>query len=483
MEKGSDLNVFLNPKSVAVIGASQKPKSWGSAIMEDLLSRPYPGKVYPVNVNGKSVYDLPAFKDVREIKGPVDLAIFIIPEQAVEETITACSQKQVKGIIIVTSGFGEISETGIARERALVKLAHSYGIRLLGPNVSGVYNLHADFVAARTRTKQIRRTALAAISQGGFAFHDLLASGSHRNTGVGKFVHTGNECDLTVTDFLEHFGQDPDVKGIVLYIETIRDGRRFIRVARQVTKEKPVVAYKAGRTPGGARAAQSHTAALAGTTEIYKALLHQVGIIVSPTMELLLPLGHALLERPPMRGSKVAIVTMGGSWGVTLTDFVEENGLLVPELSLNLQKRLTSLGMPRRASTRNPIDIGAIGQFPPVDTVKSIGREVLSSGEVDAIILHGIGLPGIVKENVLFTNQPFLELEKRMILGFNSLETEIKRPVLIGNHSSPWESQAIFDMNQLGIRIYQRIDEIAQLLSLMYKYWKDWGRKGLPPST
>lgn len=477
MGKSSDLNVFLRPKSVAVIGASQKPRSWGSAIMEALLSRPYTGKLYPVNLNEKSIYDIPAYKDVREINGPVDLAIFIIPEQAVEETITACSQKQVKGIIIVTSGFGEVSETGIVREKSLVKLAHSYGIRLLGPNVSGVYNIHADFVAARTRTKRIRPTTLAAISQGGFAFHDLLASGSHRNTGVGKFVHTGNECDLTATDFLEHFGQEPDVKVIVLYIETIRDGRRFITVARQVTKEKLVVAYKAGRTPGGARAAQSHTAALAGTTEIYKGLLHQVGIIVSPTMELLLPLGHALLERPPMRGRKVAIVTMGGSWGVALTDFLEENGLLVPELSLNLQRRLSSLGMPRRASTRNPIDIGAIGQFPPVDTVQSIGREVLSSGEVDALILHGVGLPGMLKEDALSTNQPFLEMERQMILGFNSLEKEINRPVLIGNHASLWESQAIFDMNQLGIRIYQRIDEIAQLLSLMYIYWKDWGSK------
>lgn len=477
MGKSSDLNVFLRPKSVAVIGASQKPRSWGSAIMEALLSRPYTGKLYPVNLNEKSIYDIPAYKDVREINGPVDLAIFIIPEQAVEETITACSQKQVKGIIIVTSGFGEVSETGIVREKSLVKLAHSYGIRLLGPNVSGVYNIYADFVAARTRTRRIRPTALAAISQGGFAFHDLLASGSHRNTGVGKFVHTGNECDLTATDFLEHFGQEPDVKVIVLYIETIRDGRRFITVARQVTKEKLVVAYKAGRTPGGARAAQSHTAALAGTTEIYKGLLHQVGIIVSPTMELLLPLGHALLERPPMRGRKVAIVTMGGSWGVALTDFLEENGLLVPELSLNLQRRLSSLGMPRRASTRNPIDIGAIGQFPPVDTVQSIGREVLSSGEVDALILHGVGLPGMLKEDALSTNQPFLEMERQMILGFNSLEKEINRPVLIGNHASLWESQAIFDMNQLGIRIYQRIDEIAQLLSLMYIYWKDWGSK------
>ncbi|MCJ7596253.1 MAG: CoA-binding protein, partial [Desulfobacterales bacterium] len=434
MEESGDLNVFLNPGSVAIIGANERPGSWGSVILQRLLSRNYAGKVYAVNLQAKSVYGIPAFKDVREIPGPVDLVILAIPEQSVEETISACGLKKVKGITIITAGFGEISDYGIDREKALARLARSFGTRLLGPNVSGTFDLHADFLAAGSRTEGIRATPLAGISQGGFAFNDLLASGLHRGMGVGKFIHTGNECDLTVTDFLEHFGDDPEVKAVLLYIETIRDGRRFIKVARQVTRKKPVVVYKAGRTPGSARAARSHTAALSGTKEIYEGLFDQVGIIVSPTMELLLPLGHALIERPPMRGNRVAVITMGGSWGVVLSDFLEETGLLVPELSMNLQGRLKSMGMPDRASSKNPVDIGAMGRYPDVDRVLSLGREILSSGEVDALILHGIGRPGMFKEKEGTNEALVLEVEKRMITVFNDLEKESGFPVLIGSH-------------------------------------------------
>lgn len=466
----SDLDVFLTPRSVAIIGANERPGSWGSVMTQRLLSRDYPGKVYAVNLQSASVYGIPTVKDIRQIEGPVDLVILAIPEQSVEETIHTCGEKKVKGITIITAGFGETSDQGIGREKALAGLARSYGMRLLGPNVSGTFNLHADFLAAASRAKGLQCTSLAAVSQGGFAFSDLLASGYNRGMGVGKFIHTGNECDLTVTDFLEHFGGDPQVKGILLYIEAIRDGRRFARVARQVTREKPVVVYKAGKTPGSARAARSHTAALSGMKEIHEGLLDQVGIIVSPTMELLLPLGHALIERPPMRGNRVAVITMGGSWGVVLSDFLEEMGLSVPELSANLQNRLKSLGMPDRASPRNPVDIGAMGRHPKVDKVLALAREVLSSGEVDALVLHGIGRPGMLKGNSHTEDLALLQIEKEMIEKFNDLEKETRFPALIGCHYTQWESQAICDLNEKGIRIYSRIDEIAQLLYGMYKY-------------
>lgn len=469
MEK-SDIEPFLTPRAVAIIGANEKPGAWGSAMMQRILSRGYPGKVYPVNLQSKLVYGIPAVKDIREIPGPVDLVILAIPEQSVEETIIACGEKKVKGITIITAGFGETSEQGLGREKALTRLARSYGMRLVGPNVSGTYNLHYDFLAVASRTKGLRCTPLAAISQGGFAFSDLLSSGNNRGMGVGKFIHTGNECDLTVTDFLEYFGSDPQVEGILLYIETVRDGRRFARVARQVAGEKPVVVYKAGRTPASARAARSHTAALSGMKEIYQGLLEQVGVIVSPSMELLLPLGHALIERPRMRDNRVCIITMGGSWGVVLSDFLEEMGLSVPELSADLQNRLKSLGMLDRASPRNPVDIGAMGRHPEVKKVLAIGREVLSSGEVDALVLHGIGRPGMLRQDSPAADLALLEVEKEMIEKVSALEKETGYPVLIGCHYTQWESQTISDLTEKGIRIYSRIDEIVQLLCGMYRY-------------
>jgi acetyl-CoA synthetase (ADP-forming) len=468
----SDLDVFLNPKSVAVIGATERPGSWGSFIMQGLLSRNYPGKIYPVNSRVNQVYGIAATKDLKEIKEPIDLVILTIPEQSVEKAIADCGQRRVKGVIIVTAGFGEAFESGKGREEALARLARSYGIRLLGPNVSGTFNLHADFNGSASPAEHLLRTSLAAICQGGYAFYELLASAFSRGMGVGKFIHTGNECDLTSTDFLELLGSDPDVKAILMYLEVIREGRRFIEISRRVTKEKPIVVYKAGRTPGASRAAQSHTGALSGAKEVYRGALHQAGITVAPTMELLLPLGHALVERPPMKGKKVAIVTMGGSWGVALTDSLEEEGLCVPELSVKLQKSLRSLGMPPRASTKNPVDIGASGLFFETDTLVAIGREILSSGEVNALILHGVSRPGMLGKDAPPRLKLFLDINKEVIRRFHGLEKTTGLTVLIGSPYTPWQSQAVHDLNEEGIRIYNRLDEIAQLLSLMHDYWE-----------
>jgi acyl-CoA synthetase (NDP forming) len=468
----TELSVFLNPKSVAVIGATERPGSWGSYIMQGLLSRRYPGKIFPINRHADHIYGIPAFRDVLDVEEPIDLAVLTIPEHSVEKAVTSCGQKKIKGLTIITAGFGETSEIGKDREKALARLARSFGIRVLGPNVSGTFNLHAEFNASSSPAEHLVNTPLAAVCQGGYAFNDLLASGFPRGMGVGKFIHTGNECDLTVTDFLEHFGQDPDVQAIVMYIEAIRDGRRFSQVARDVSMAKPVVVYKGGRTPGAARAAQSHTGALAGTREIYQGLFHQAGVVISPSMELLLPLGHALIERPPVRGRRIAIMTMGGSWGVALSDSLEEAGLIVPELSSNLQRSLRSLGMPLRASTRNPVDLGASGLFFEVDTFIALGHEVLCSGEVDALILHGMGRAGMLGKDAPPKVKLFLDTNKRVIKGFVDLEKETGLPVLIGSIFTPWESQIVYDLNEQGIRIYNRLDETAQLLSLMYEYWK-----------
>ena len=471
------LHVFLNPRSVAIIGATQRQGSWGSFIIEGLRFYNYSGHIYAVNHRGNRVYDMPAFKDVREIPEKVDLAILTIPKISVEEAVTACGEKGVKGVAIVTAGFGEAAEKGLEREKALSELARSYGMRLLGPNISGTFNLHDGYNGSSGPIGYMRPSPLAAACQGGFAFQDLLASGYHRGMGVGKFVHTGNECDLTVTDFLEHFGNDEDVKGILMYVETIRDGRRFMEVAREVTRKKPVVVYKAGKTPGSARAAQSHTAALAGTREIYDGMFQQVGITVSPTMEELLVLGHALVERPNMRGPRVGIVTMGGSWGVALADTLEEQGLAVPELSSVLQNRLRHLGMPERASTKNPVDIGASGRWNETDVILSIGREIIASQEVDALIMHGMGRPGMRTDKALTSQEAFLEFEKEIIIGFDALQSYAGFPVLIGSHYSPWESQAVKDVNALGVRVYNGLHEIAQVLSGLYgRYCINEGR-------
>jgi acyl-CoA synthetase (NDP forming) len=472
MEDDGELEVFLNPKSVAVIGATERPGSWGSFIMQGLLSKTYGGKIYPINQHARQIYGIPAFQGVEEIAEPIDLAVITIPKKSIEQTIEACGKKQIRGVSIITAGFGEASGSGGEREKALAQLARRYGMRVLGPNVSGTFNLHAGFNASASPSEHLQCNSLAAVCQGGYAFYDLLASGFSRGMGVGKFIHTGNESDLTTTDFLEHFGDDPEVQAILMYIEAIRDGKRFFDVASAVSEKKPIVVYKAGRTSGAARAARSHTGALAGERRIYEGLFRQAGIILAPTMEILLPMGLALVDRPPMKGRRIGVVTMGGSWGVALCDALEEAGLVVPELSEALQGSLRSLGMPGRASTRNPVDIGASGLFFSTDILLGLGRAILRSGEVDALILHGMPRPGMLDGNAPERFKAFLDINKGIIKGYDDLERETGLPVLIGSIYTPWESQAVHDLNQSGIRFYNRIDETARLLALMHQYWR-----------
>ena len=465
------LNPFLSPKSVAVIGATERPGSWGSFIMKGLLSGPFPGPVYPVNPQAGQVFGLPAFGKVGEIPGPVELAVFTIPEQAVEETLRECGGKGVRGVTIVSAGFGEAVEGGKQRERELARLARSYGMRLLGPNVSGSFNLQAGFNASAAPVGYLIKTPIAGICQGSYAIYDLLAHGYSRGMGLGMFVQTGNEADLTITDFLEYAGADPQVQGVMMYIEGVKDGRRFADVVRQVARTKPVIVYKAGKTPDAIRAAQSHTGALGGSYRVYEGFFEQFNIIDCPTMELLLPLSHALVERPSMRGKRVAILTMGGSWGVALSDVLDAEGLCVPILSLGLQTKLRELGMPIRASVKNPVDIGASGLFQKVDTLTALGREILASGEVDALILHGLGRAGRLSEGIPDELRVYLEINKSIVRGYAEMEKTFNVPVLIGTIYSPGESQAVFDLNQEGIRTYDRLDETAQILSRLARYW------------
>jgi acetyltransferase len=471
-----DIDVFLNPKSVAVIGASERPGSWGSFIMRGLVSAKFPGQIYPVNSRAGAVLGIPAFKSMAEIKDPVDLAVCAIPDKFVEETIAACGQKGVKGITIITAGFAETSDQGRQQQTSLAALARSYGIRIIGPNVSGTFNLVAGFNASSIPADGLLPTSISAICQGGYAFYDILSSGRAKGLGVGQFIHTGNESDLTVTDFLEAFGKDHSVRAIVMYVETLRDGRRFMKVARKVTDVKPVVVYKAGRTADSARAAHSHTGALSGPWPVYKGLLRQTGAIISPTMEMLLPIGHALIERPPMAGRRVAIITVGGSWGVALTDCLAEAGMSVPEFSPDLQRKLRNLGMPDRASVKNPLDFGASGQFLAVDFPVSLARAIMASKQADAMVVHGIGRPGMHTADTPEEWKIFLDIEKQQVNKICALEKEMGIPVLIGSHYNPWESQAVSDLSQQGVRVYNRLQEIAGLLKALYEY----GRRKIP---
>ncbi len=483
-----EIEVFFNPMSIAVIGATDRPGTWGFFVMMGLtggavpgLTKPrertYKGEIYPVNRRAEKVFGIPAYKDVREISGEVEAAVISVPEEMVEEMIRACGEKGVKGISIITAGFGEAVEGGEQREAAMAELARSYGMRVVGPNVGGAYNLHSGYNTTVTASDtmgapELKARPVAGICQGGYALFDLQVSAAGRNMGFGKFIQTGNECDLKATDFMEYFADDPEIQVLALYLESIRDVDRFRRAVERIGGGKPIVVYKAGRTEAGARAAKSHTGGMAGDDRLCRALFRQANIIESPTMELLIPLAHAALELPPMKGNRVAIMTYGGSWGVPLTDMLESEGLKVPELSPALQEELHGAGMPERASTRNPVDLGAAGMMAlPPETLLGLARSIIRSGEVDALVLHGLGRPVMLNEETM-PMKFYFDFETDLMRQFNALQEELRVPVLLGSHYDHRQSQAVHDATRRGIRVYYRLDEIAHVLGRMAAYWR-----------
>ena len=474
MTSHKELKTFINPENITVIGASERPGAWGSFIMESLLAWKFTGNIYPVNPKAKTIYGVPAFPDINAVPDPVDLAVIAIPVEFLEATVKVCGEKGYTGVTIITAGLSEAIKDGLEKEKKLSKMAASYGMRLLGPNVSGTFNLHAGFNASGSPANFLFPSPLAGICQGGYAIYDLISSVYEKKMGLGKFIHTGNECDITVTDFLEYFGDDEEVKGIMMYLETLRDGDRFFKAARKIAPKKPIIIYKAGRTQAGSRAANSHTGALACRQNIFEAAFKQANIIFCPTMELLIPLADALVERPPMLGNKVGIITMGGSWGVALSDTLEENGLSIPLFSQSLRQKLTELGMPERASTKNPVDIGAAGalSFSP-ETLLKMGKAILASGEVNSLVVHGFGRPGFLDKNIPETWKEFTAIEISIMERFNSLEKELGFPILLGCSLTHWESQSVQDVTKKGIRTFNRLDDIAGILSKMYLYYKN----------
>jgi acyl-CoA synthetase (NDP forming) len=306
------------------------------------------------------------------------------------------------------------------------------------------------------------------ICQGGFAIHNVVNRGRSKGIGLGKFVHTGNEADLQCTDFLEFLGKDPETQVILMYIEGIREPRRFLKIARSVTPTKPIIVYKGGSSGAGNRAAASHTGALAGKVDIYRALFRQSGCIMAPTFETILELGHAFTFYPQLTGSRVGIVTMGGSWGVMLTDHMSRKGFRVPELSPSLQERLRDLGMPYRASTRNPVDFGAAGFTLVKEDRLAIMEALLSSPEIDALIYHGYGLKGMESDALPKWVRERQKDEEELLRKAVEVMRAHGKPLIIGCHMSHLESATVRNLVQDGIPVFSRLQDIADCLWSLY---------------
>ena len=373
---------MLDPKSIAVIGASRNPEKIGYQVVKNLLNAGYEGKIYPVNPNADEILGLKAYPSVLDIPDDIDLAVIVVPAKIVPNVIEDCGKKGVNGLVIITSGFSEIGEEGKELEEKVVEIAKRYGMRIIGPNVVGICNtkhkVNASFAMGMPYEGEI-----ALVSQSGALGVALIGRTWIDRVGLSKFISIGNMADLNFSDFVEYFKDDHETKVIALYIEGVKDGRRFLEVSAESSKVKPIIALKAGLSKRGASAAMSHTGSLAGSAEVYKAAFKQSGVIMAEDLTDLFVKANALALCPRMKGDNWVIITNGGGVGVLSTDAGEKYGIPLPDIPEELKNEFRKC-MPEFGSPKNPVDLTGMATE---KEYKEALKIALKSDFVDGIIV------------------------------------------------------------------------------------------------
>ncbi|RDV83203.1 acetate--CoA ligase alpha subunit [Ammonifex thiophilus] len=377
------LEALFRPQSVAVVGASQDRSKIGNIILRNIIASGYRGKLYPINPRAGEIEGLKAFPAVSALgKGAVDLAVVAVPAPSVLEVARDCGEAGVKALVVISAGFKETGKEGLEREKELVAICRQYGMRLLGPNCVGVMDTHtplnASFAAGFPH-----RGEIAFISQSGAMLVAILDWSVREGIGFSQFVSMGNKADLDETDLIEAAARDPHTKVILCYLEDIREGQRFLEVAERVTREKPVVVLKSGVSEAGAKAASSHTGALAGSNIAYDAAFRQAGVIRVTTMRELFDLAVVFARQPVPRGRRVAVVTNAGGPGIVTADSVERQGLEMARFSRETAEELRSR-LPREASIFNPVDVLGDAR---VDRFQVAIEKVLADENVDGVLV------------------------------------------------------------------------------------------------
>ncbi len=384
----SDLTPLLAPSSIAVVGASQKQGSFGHNLYTNLRDSGFQGVLYPVNPNRRYIETVPAIPDLAHLPEPVDLAILLVPAAMVPEVARqGVAAGNVRSIMVLSGGFKEAGPVGAQHEQALLDVARSAGVPLMGPNCVGIINtdpavcMHGMF-ANRPMPKQGR---IAFISQSGALCLSILDAARSRGLGFSKFMSIGNKADVNELDLLRYLGEDPETGVILMYIEELSYGRRFIEVAREITleRQKPIFALKSGRSPQGAQAARSHTGSLAGSDAAYTAILGQSGIHRVSTINEMFDYATGFELQPLLHGPRIAVVTNSGGPGIIATDALVKAGLQIAEFSGETRSQLKSF-LPPHASTGNPCDLtGDAGE----DLFKRTLQVVLDDENVDGAIV------------------------------------------------------------------------------------------------
>ncbi len=388
---------IMQPRSVAVIGASAEAGKIGNSVMKNLINGGYKGNIYPIHPKAGEILGYKAYKSVKDVPGEIDTAVFAIPAKLVAGALTECGEKKIAGAVLIPSGFAESGEPEMQAE--LVAIGRKYNIRLMGPNIYGFYYTPANLCATFCTAFDVKGSAALSSQSGGIGMAMIGFSRSAK-MGVSAIVGVGNKCDIDEDDLLIFFEQDPNTKVIAQHCEDLKDGRAFAEVARRVSKKKPVIVLKGGRTAAGAKAASSHTGALAGNDKIYEDVFNQSGVIRANSLRDLLDFARGVPLLPTPKGENVVIITGAGGSGVLLSDACVANNLTLMPMPADLDAAFRKF-IPPFGAAGNPVDI--TGGEPP-QTYKNTVLLGLQDDRIHSLILgywHTIVTPPMVFARII----------------------------------------------------------------------------------
>lgn len=395
------METFFNPPSVAIVGATEKPGSLPGIILKNIMDMGFKGRIYPVNPKYQNVFGLRCFPSLLDIPDAVALTVIAIPAQFVVDTMKQQAQKKIQYSIIISAGFREMGAEGIEMEEKIKKISIENNIRILGPNCLGILDNYTNFTTSFLpweRVSKPQKGSLSILSQSGAFAIALLDLATQEGLGIAKMVNYGNRMDVGESTLLPFLADDVHTKVIAIYMESVDNGRKFIEVAKECSRKKPIVALKVGKFAAGIAAAKSHTGAIAGRYEIYRAAFLKSGIIETNGLEEFIDGVKALSMQNPPRGNRILIVTNGGGFGVIVADHCSENGLEVPPPSDHLKEKLRSK-FSRFYVVNNPVDL--TGSACDEDYYNALKTCMVESNEYDAAIIIPLMAPKGMTEKVV----------------------------------------------------------------------------------
>jgi acetyl coenzyme A synthetase (ADP forming)-like protein len=458
---GVDLRSMLNPKSVAIIGASQNPEKVGHIILQNYINSGYAGKLFAINKDAESILGVKAYRHIGEIKERLDLAVIAIPAPFVPQVLEECGKAGVRSTIVVTAGFEEIGQKEL--QDKIVEISERYKMPMLGPNCLGVIDTRARTDTLFLPTYKLSKPGVgyvSFISQSGAAGSTILDLIAGEGFGLSKFISYGNAAYIDESDILEYLMNDDDTKVIIMYIEGIKNGKKFIEVARKVTKKKPVVVLKGGRTSVGQQATLSHTASLAGDYQVYEGIFQQFGFTIANDLNDLLYYAKTLVSEPAPKGNRIGIITNGGGAGVITTDAVGyTRELKLAELS-DKSKQLLRKKMPPLVNIRIPLDLAGDAGGDRYETAVAAMRD---DPNIDMIIVIALfQTPGA---------------DSGVVAKLVHFKADIEKPMIVISIGAEYTQIHNRMMEESGLPVYDSPSAAVKALAELYKYYNYKGRK------